>query len=326
MSPNLKRTVCSAVALLFCFALCRAAKFHFQDKEEAILKACSDQLQALGGNRAALKTRYPTPEIQLISNNWLAPGSTGEVVVKGKFVPDTKFVFENDNFEVVKESQSGNEYRATIRVPEGIGPQSAALLAVTPVTGLMDRKDSGAIVCGKYEWTLEAANGWQVVARSPANKVCGGNVRDDVYDVTFFKRGETKPFETRSGTLNFSVYEQVYRFAVSQAAAPQGQGSATDMQALAMKMADPKTTPAERAEIMKRLQDAQQQMMTQMQANMKQKSDPSYAQKQEQLRQQFGCERIELTAQGGGLTGRMQCSQTVGTQLAMTGTMKFLGR
>jgi len=63
-----------------------------------------------------------------------------------------------------------------------------------------------------------------------------------------------------------------------------------------------------------------------MQANMKQMSDPSYAQKQEQLRQQFGCERIELTAQGGGLTGRMQCSQTVGTQLAMTGTMKFLGR
>ena len=327
MSISKKQVLSVGVALLFCLGLGRAAKFRFQEKSEAAYKACTDQVKAQGGNRNALKAKYPTPEIQMVSNNVLAPGATGEIVVKGKFPPNTTFILENDNLEVVKEAQTATEYRATLKVAATAGPQTATVVAITPVTCIQARRDYAAIVCGKFEWSMDAANGWHVVARSPANKVCNSNSREDTYDLTFFRKGETKPFETRTGTLYYNGYDTAnYRFSVGQAK-PEGQTvSPEEMQALAMKLGDPKLTDAQRDDLMKRLEKIQAQMQTQMEATMKQMQDPSYPQKMEQQRQQFGCESIDLSLQGGALTGRMRCSDKVGAQLAITGTMKFLGQ
>jgi hypothetical protein len=41
---------------------------------------------------------------------------------------------------------------------------------------------------------------------------------------------------------------------------------------------------------------------------------------------EFGCERFSVGIQGGNLNGEMRCAQKVGTKIALTGTVKVLGR
>ena len=201
-----KRVAYVAVAALAALGLCRAVVFRFQEKENAIRQANKAQMQKLGLTPAAAKAKYPTPEIGLVSSACLLPGGTGEVVVKGKFVPDTKFIFQNDSLEVVKESLTAGEYRATLKVAPGIGPQTAALVAISPVSGITTRQDRVAVVGGKYEWTMESANGWKIVARSAGNRPCGGTApADDPYEVLFYRKGEASPFEKRAATLYHSL-------------------------------------------------------------------------------------------------------------------------
>lgn len=316
-----KRVAYVAVAALATLGLCRAIAFRFQEKENAIRKANQEQMQKLGLTRAAAKAKYPTPEIGLVSRACLLPGGTGDVVVKGKFVPGTKFIFQNDSLEVVKESLARGEYRATLKAAPGIGPQTAALMVISPVSGISVRQDRVAVVSGKYEWTMESANGWRIVARSAGDKPCGAaGSADDPYEVLFYRKGEANPFEKRSATLYHSLYEKTnHRFSISQED-PKSAGG--EMKALAEKMMDPKIAPAQRNELMKQFQKAQEQMV----AEMKKMGDPSYVKQLEARKQQFGCERIELEVAGGAFTGRMRCSQTVGTQIALTGAMKLLGR
>src|SRR5579871_5894888 len=259
MSTRYKRIVHAGVLLLALAALSRAVQFRFQEKEQAFRQHCKDQLQKLGITRDAAKARYPTPEIHMVSGGCLTPGATGEVVVKGKFVPDTKILFGNDNLEVVKETLSSNEYRATVKVAPEIGPQTAEVIAITPVTGITARQLGGVSVGGRFEWNLEAANGWRIVARSAANKACDGRPADEVYIVEFFRKGESAAFEKREGKLAYSIYEGVNRFALAQPDLTAGE--TRDFQALMTKMTDPKLPPGERDHIMKQLQKAQEQML-----------------------------------------------------------------
>src|ERR1035437_10149683 len=141
MPTMTKRILCAGVVLLFALGLCRAARFRFQDKEEAVRKEAREQLAAMGITRDAAKAKYPTPEIRMTTKACLMPGETGEVVVRGKFAPGSHFIFQNDNLEVIKESQTGAEYRATLKATAGIGPQIAALLVLTPVTAITARQD-----------------------------------------------------------------------------------------------------------------------------------------------------------------------------------------
>jgi hypothetical protein len=320
MSIITRRIAFAGVLLLAAMAISRASQFRFQQKEQAIREGFKDQLQKAGITRDAAKAKYPTPEIHMVSGGCLSPGATGEVVVKGKFVPDTRFLFANDNLEVVKESLVGNEYRATVKVAADIGPQSADVIAITPVTGITTRNIGGAVIGGRFEWNLESANGWMIVARSPANKMCGGQSAQDVYSMEFFRKGEAAAFKKREARQEYSMYEGLSRFTITQSA--QMAGGAADFQALMTKMTDPKLSSAERDEVMKQLEKAQEQM----QADMKKMSDPAYLKSVEDQKKNFGCERMDLWMQAGKLTGEMRCAQAVGTRIALTGSLKFLGR
>ena len=315
-----KRLLCAGVVLLFALGLCRAARFRFQEKEEAIRKQDREQLAALGIARDAAKVKYPTPEIHMTTNACLLPGESGEVVVKGKFASGTHFIFENDNLEVVKENPAPTEYRATLRAAAGVGPQSAALLVMTPVTGITARRDNVAVVAGRYEWTMNAANGWRVVALSPPGDSCAA--RDgQSYDVQFFRKGENSAFEKRKATLRHSIYEQTgYTFSIDRQAS--GAFDQEAMLALSKQLMDPKTPPAQRDALMKKLEKMQEVMM----AEMAKMSDPANIAKAQQSALEFGCERISVGIQGGGLSGDMRCAEKVGTRISLTGTLKFLGR
>jgi len=312
-----RRVAYVGTLLLAVLALSRAGQFRFQEKQQAFYQQCKDQLQKLGITRDAAKAKYPTPEIHMVSGGCLTPGGTGEVVVKGKFVPDTKILLGNDNLEVLKESLTGNEYRATVKVAPDIGPQTAEVIAISPVTGITARQLGALNIAGRYEWNLEAANGWRIVARSPANKTCDGRAPSDVYSVEFFRKGEPAAFEKREGKLTHSIYEGVHRFSLSQA----DPAEAGDFQALMTKMTDPKLSPAERDQVMKQIEKAQEQMM----ATMKKAADPAYLKSLEEQKKKFGCERMELRAQAGKLTGEMRCADAVGARIALTGSLKLMG-
>ncbi len=318
-----KRVGYVAVAALTALGLARAVAFRFQEKENAIRQANQEEMKKLGLTQAAAKAKYPTPEIGLVSSACLLPGGTDDVVVKGKFVPGTKFIFQNDSLEVVKESLTGGEYRATLKAAAGIGPQTAAVVAISPVSGITTRHDRAAVVGGKYEWTMEAANGWKIVARSAGGQPCGGpGSADDPYQVLFYRKGEANPFETRAATLYSSIWEKTnHRFRISQED-PKIAGAAEDMRSLVQKMSDPKITAAQRDQLMRQIQKAQAGVM----AEAKKMADPSYRKQLEASGQQFGCEMIELAAAGGALTGRMRCAQAVGTQIALTGAMRLMGK
>jgi hypothetical protein len=320
MRTMTKRLLCAGVVLLFALGLCRAARFRFQDKEEALRKQDREQLAALGISRDAAKAKYPTPEIQMASSACLLPGETGEVVVKGKFAAGSHFIFQNDNLEVVKETPALNDYRATLKAAAGVGPQSATLLVMAPVTGITARRDDAVIVAGRYEWTMNAANGWRVVALSPPGDSCA--TRDgQSYDVQFFRKGENSAFEKRKARLHHSIYEQTgYTFSIDQQAS--GTFDQEAMVALSKQLMDPKTPPAQRDALMKKLEKMQEVMM----AEMAKMSDPANIAKAQQKALEFGCERISVGIQGGALSGDMRCAEKVGTRIALTGTLKFLGR
>jgi hypothetical protein len=316
-----KRIVLVGVLALLALGLSRAARFRFHDKEAAVREACQAQLRKLGITRDAAKAKYPTPEIHMVTSACLMPGGTGEVVIKGKFPPETKFIFQNDNIEVVKEALTPAEYRATLKAAPGIGPETASVRAITAATCITAQADRAAVVGGKYEWTMDAANGWRVVARSASARPCGGNSGGgDAYEALFFRKGETTPFEKRSANLSFDVYDSTnYRFTVSQESAD-SRAVQQNAQQLMMKMSDPNLTNAQREQIMAQLQKMQQEMM----ANMAKMTDPNYIKKLEEARQQFGCESIHLQAQGDAVKGELRCAQAVGTRIALTGVRKLI--
>jgi hypothetical protein len=318
-----KRIVLVAVLTMFSLALGRAGLLRFQEKERALRAECQGELQKLGISRDAAKVKYPTPSIGLVTSGCLLPGGTTEVVVKGKFAPGTKFVFENDNIEVIKESLVGGEYRATVKAAAGTGSQTAAVVAITPVTCLTARAERAVTVGGKFEWILDADNGWRMVARTPANRACPApSAGDDTYDMLFYRKGETNPFEKRKATLYYEPYSSTnYRFSISQDDLDANAGM-EDMETLMKQMMDPKLTDAQRDQVIKRVEQVQRQM----EANMQKMTDPSYVQQQEAKRKQFGCQSIDLAVQGGAAKGTMSCAEAVGTRIGITGTVQSLGR
>ena len=326
MSRTIERGVICGVIALFGFGLCRSAEFRYQEKIKTIRGANEAARQKLGLPMAQLKAKYPTPEIGMVSSGCLLPGETTEVVVRGKFAPDTKFVFETDNLEVVKESQAGNEYRATVKAAQGIGPMSAALSVITPVSGIMTRQSDVVTVGGRYEFALEAKNGWKINAVSDAATKCGVTKMSDAsYDVKFFKPGQAQPFETRDAKLSYDQWSlSNYMFRVNDAG-PTGDDPTAKLTALMKQMSNPNLTSDQRNKLMQELPKLQEQM----QAQMKQMQSPgamqAYVAAEEKKKKEFGCGYIDLSVKGGSATGRMRCGANVGT-VEVSGAMKLLGR
>jgi hypothetical protein len=71
---------------------------------------------------------------------------------------------------------------------------------------------------------------------------------------------------------------------------------------------------------MAKLKEAQKEMT----AVLTRMADPAYAkqlaQEQQRREQEFGCRALEITAEGGKLTGEMSCSEKVGRRLSLSGT------
>lgn len=323
MKLSLNRAFCVAALFVFCAGLTRAVVFKFREKETAFREAARAKLKASGMTYGVAKITYFTPQVGLVISACVSPGGTAEVSVKGKFAPGTKFIFENDNVNVLKESLTATEYRATVQAPPNIGPQTANVRIMSDYTALSAEAMNVLQIGGNWEWNINAGNGWKVIARS-RGKSCPAAPQNAsgelLYDLSFYHAGETQPFEKREAMLYYSMWDsENYRFGISQTDQKQ-QAAQEDMQALVKQMMNPNLTDAQRAALMTRVQKAQEQQLKQVQ----EMTNPANVQKMQAARDRFGCENIYLQERDMKLTGRMRCAPKVGERIPITGVVTRL--
>jgi hypothetical protein len=314
------------VFVLFVVALGvgRASLSRFQEQRKAIRDAAIAQRNRLGlKDKVTLFAKYPSPEISLVSTACLQPGGTGELVIKGKFVPGSKVLLESDSLEVVKEALTATEYRATVKAPAGIGPEEANCEIYTPVSSGYANRQNAVVVTGKYEWDLQGPNGLRIKARTASDNRCqsrdgGGEMR---YNMEFFRGSETAPFQKRSARLYYSPYESTqYRFSIEEE--PAGGDVQKQYEALAKKMGDPNLSDAEREKAMAQMEA----LSTKLMAELQKMGDPAYARQLEEKKKEFGCANLSLSVQGGQAQGVLQCGEKFGRDLRVAGSVTYLGQ
>lgn len=322
-------TTLLAVAIIFLWVLgiARASTRQYQQRQKALLIEVAAERARLGlTDSKVLFAKYPTPEITLCRMIRVLPGTSGEVVLRGKFAPGTKFLFENDNVEVVKELATPAEYRATVRVPPGIGPSYAFLYAYAPVSGANVRCHA-LYIGGKYEWDFTAENGWRILLRMLDENITSdaGRPPEPVYRVEFYRGSEPKPFETLEVNfgLEASPWEDSYAGSLREPKAVQGSAEA-EVQKLIEKMTKGQLSPKEMEQVSQRLAELSEKMMQEQQATIAKITSPDYAKELERKQQEFGCYYLNARLTPAGVEGDVTCGEKVGT-VKLKGTMKFVG-
>ena len=301
--------------LLAAFGIARAANSHYADQRTAFFASQEAERKRQGlADWKQIKAMYPTPEITLCRAARVVPGASADVTVRGKFVPGSKFLFENDDVQVVKENATPTEYHATIRVPSGIGPGYSPLHVFSAVSGIEAGAPCRAVyIGGKYEWNFTAQNGWRIKL-SPKGEVFpkDGSASEVSYTADFYRGNDTQPFAQRVLSLGLggTLYGNSYSGGFEQPASSQ-EGAMADMQQILQKAYDPKTSPEERARLMQRVGEMGEKM-----------SDPNLVQKQ-QKEAQFACGNINFTANEDPVEGQLSCQQE-GT-IKFRGTRRFVG-
>lgn len=323
-----KKTFGSFIVLSVIFLLLggimHASKSRYEEQRKAILEQCATEQKRLGlTDRKTVFAKYPTPEITLCRIARIVPGGTAEVVTKGKFAPGTKFLFDNDNVEVVKEAVTASEYRASIRVPKGLGPGIADLEAFAPVSAGHARCRA-LYIGGRYEWDFTADNGWKIRLKMVDEGFNGKGEPEPVYRIEFYRGTEAKPFEVRDLKMGiWSVQRGSYQGSISESAADSASLEA-EMERLSQKVMDMTLSQKERDKIAKRLNE----LMAKMMQEAEKAADPKYWQEMEKKKQEFGCYAISFWLKPDGtVEGNMSCGEKVGRQgqLILKGAMKYLG-
>jgi hypothetical protein len=312
------------VCALLAWGVSRAMISKYQQKRQDILAACKAEREKLGpAEQKAQETKCPTPEVGLISPATLAPGQTAEVTVTGKFPAGTRFLFESDCVEVLKETVAPNSYRATVKVGADCGPQSAAVVAYAPYCCKSGRRENALAVNGNFDWDLTASNGWRVRGHSAPPAAGTGNSGNLEYMLEFYRGGETAPFAKRKATLFPSAGSSPpsYHFSISQED-ESSMNTQQEMERISKQMINPNLSDAAREKLMKQMQE----MVANITKEASKMADPAYLKQLQAKEDAFGCSRINVTVQGGSAVGTMGCSQKVGSSLKITGTLKLLGQ
>lgn len=315
-----------AVSVLLIFGIARASTSHYVQRRTALFQSLEAARQRLGlTDRVQLFAKYPTPEITLCQATRVAPGATGEVAVRGKFITGTQFLFENDDVDVVKENATAAEYHATVRTLAGVGPSVALLHAFAPVSG-GQTNCTAVYIGGRYEWEFTAQNGWRIKLhpKEPFHTE-GSSSPVSIYTAEFYRGSESQPFEVRQLRLGLegALWQNSYGGALQEVQNNQG-NSPADVQKMAQKLADPSLSSQERDQLMKHMTEMTQQMVQQQQGAIQKMSDPNYIQQERQKQAEFGCQNMNFSLKAGVAEGQVSCGEKVG-RLAVKGTMRFVG-
>jgi hypothetical protein len=313
-----------AVCGLLAWGIGRAAISKYQQKRQEIFTGCQAERAKLSpADLKALPAKCPTPEVSLVSPAMLTPGQTAEVSVTGKFPAGSRVLFTSDCLEVLKEATAANSYRATVKVGADCGPQKVNVEVIVPVCCKTGRGNDAITVGGNFVWDMTASNGWRVAGRAELPAPGEQRSSDIRYMLEFYRGSETAPFTKHRATLFPSGGDvPSYTFSIESQEST-GSSPMEEMTKIGEAMRNPNLSDADRDKLMKRVEDLTAAMTKEAQKM----GDPNYIKQLQAKEELFGCTNIYVTAAPGGvLSGNMRCSQKVGNNLKITGTMKYLGK
>ena len=322
----LTRVATVVLGLALAAGLVRAANNkRYTEALDALRKQWAAEQQKRGLNpldttsRAKLYAENPSPEITLCKVVEVQPDGSAVVEISGRFREGTTFLADNDAVDLVSPSLTNGQFKATVKAAPGQGPGFVNIHAYSPVSGA-HAQCAAIFVNTLHAYDLEAGNGWAIKV-SPVGKAY---VRKDrnasvEYQVTFYKSGESRPFETMSGTHTLSPGSGPgSEMSVSLNAA--ASGAMGELMEIQEKMQDPQAftsmSDKEREALMARMEALTEKMMKEQQAAI---ADPAAMQRKED---EFGCRHLTLKAPvGGATTGSISCGRKVGS-LSLTGAAK----
>jgi hypothetical protein len=297
----------------------RAQATGFDARRAEVLRQARADQQAAGlagdANRARLYGLHSTPELKLAKALVLAPGASGPLALSGRFEAKTTFLSGLEGVELASPVVAPNAFKATVTVAPGMPPGWATVYAFAPVSGAWSSV-AAVLVGSPQAYKLSASNGWTIVLTPQARAF---SVEDRgratvAYKADYFKPGVAAAFESLTGSLSLQSFGTPGSYSFSM---QPGMGSAqAEVMALSEQMMPlmqaGKYDSPEFLKLQAKLEDAQQRMTKEMEAQVK---DPSaMIRKQEE----FGCGSIDLSVRAGRVTGSVRCGSRVGT-LRLTG-------
>jgi hypothetical protein len=253
------------------------------------------------------------------------PGGSVAVTVRGDFPAGTMILSERDGVAISGAALSTTTYSARLTIPPDEGPGFVRLWGFTPLG--IEGPIAVALVDTLYRFDLKSANGYTVKV-APVEKTftfADNKYARVKYQAEFYKPGDAKPFQTVVGDETFDPDKAPYeshtpyaRLDISfsySTTSPQA-----EIEAITGKMNDPKTTAAERNDLLVRLVAIQQKMLEGL---TKLQTDPASLDKEQD---DFGCGLLQLyPSRGGAVEGVIICGKNFNDgALKVTGTMTQL--
>jgi hypothetical protein len=319
----LRTTPVVILALGLAGSIARAAQQNkqFEERRSAILTEFGVEQKKLGLERKDLYAKYPTAEIAFSDPVSVSPGATLPIVLSGKIAEGAVVLSGNDAAQLAGALAQGR-YNGKMTVAPGSGPGFVSVYVLTPVSGATTA-GSVAFINVANSYDLRGTNGW-TIKLVPAAKAFTVSKSEAVlpYRVDFYRANETKPFETRDSELRLSASAQPgapHEFSLRERQAVSGVQA--EYEALLKKMSDPNAmanmSDAESEKLGEQFAQLQERMMKEVMAAA---SDPTAAAAAQQQKQdEFGCGSLQISSQGGKVTGSVWCGKNVG-MFDVTGT------
>jgi hypothetical protein len=270
------------------------------------------------GNAISSPFKGPVAKIQEV-----LPGGSVSVAVTGDFPAGTRFLSERDAVAISGAAQTTNAYSARLTIPPDEAPGYVRLFAITPVG--IEGFAAVALVDTFYRFDLKSPDGYTIKITPLEKTFTIDNVHASAkYQAEFYKPGETKPFETLTGDQTFdpgnSPFESHTPYARLDIELDKSAGSPqAELEELNKKMADPKTSTADRNAAMARMMQIQTNMLEQMTKALQ--TDPASLNKEQD---DFGCGLVQMYPDKGVIVdGNISCGKNFhgGDPLKITGTM-----
>lgn len=189
--------------------------------------------EGLEGNRGALVSKYPTPEIGFLEEQVARPGEEVTLTATGHYVPESLVVIPCEGVEVLSSKVTRERVEARVRVRPGTPATKCDLQVVSPVSAI-SRSKAALRIKADSVWDLKLANGlttrWKVEQAADGSTLLGQS--------EWFEKG--KSLGTRPITITMSGTEAQATVGASEAEAQalnqSAEASAANMEAIGKKM------------------------------------------------------------------------------------------
>jgi hypothetical protein len=271
-----------------------AQSTKFQAERDRLTDEAAAEANARGfGQEDPRFMDYLPAILRPVSIQKVVPGESVSVSLAGTIPPGVTVLSDRDGAVLSGATLSGTGYSARLSAAPAEVPGFVRLWAFTPVSASSANVPVAFI---DANWRFDLAADGLTIKVFPAEKTF--RLEDEMnaslaYRAEFYKPGETTPFATRDGAMNYSVGDEPrLRLDISlweQKSSPQA-----EMEELSARLADPNLSDADRDALGERLAAAQQRMVEDLMKDMN--TDPAVLNKQQD---DFGCRLVQVYPETG---------------------------